>query len=77
LTNLPIEYFENWEDTLRNADLAVIQSDWNEIRGITSEDFKRLLITPIVIDGRRTYDPNQLISNGIKYYGIGWKNRIK
>lgn len=74
LTNLPIEYYEQWEQALRNADFAVIQSDWKEIKNITPLDFKKLLKSPIVVDGRRTYDPIEMISNGIKYYGIGWKN---
>ena len=39
-----------------------------------SNDFKRLLKNPIVIDGRRSYNPEELIKNGITYRGIGWKN---
>jgi len=76
LTDLPIEYFEKWEEALKGADLAVVQSDWEEIRAITADDFKRLLKNPIVVDGRRTYNPEVLIANGIKYYGIGWKNQL-
>lgn len=74
LTDLPIEYMDSWEDALRNADFAVVQSDWKEIRDIKAEDFKRLLKNPIVIDGRRSYDPIELIRNGVIYRGIGWKN---
>ena len=74
LTELPIKYCERWEEALRNADLAVVQSDWSEIRAIKAEDFKRLLNNPIVVDGRRTYDPMEISSNGVEYYGIGWKN---
>lgn len=75
LTDLPIEYNEIWDEALRGSDLVVVQSDWKEIREIKAEDFKRLLRNPIVIDGRRTYDPEDLIKNGIKYIGIGWKNQ--
>ena len=75
LTDLPVEYYEDWHEALRDADLAVIQSDWREIQQINVEDFKRLLRNPIVVDGRRTYDPEELIKNGAKYIGIGWKNQ--
>ena len=75
LIDLPIEYYEDWEEALREADLAVVQSAWKEIRDITADDFKRLLRNPIVVDGRRTYDPEELIKNGVKYIGIGWKNQ--
>jgi len=74
LTDLPVEYCENWEEALRGANLAVVQSDWEVIRDIKAGDFKRLLKNPIVVDGRRTYDPMKMISEGVKYYGIGWKN---
>jgi UDPglucose 6-dehydrogenase len=75
LTDLPLEYYGNWEEALRNADLAVVQSDWREIRDIKAGDFKRLLKSPVLVDGRRTYDPTEMLSEGVKYYGIGWKNR--
>jgi len=76
LTDLPIEYFENLEEAMRGADLAVVQSDWREIRDIKAEDFKRLLKSPVVVDGRRTFDPMKMISKGVKYFGIGWKNQL-
>lgn len=74
LTDLPIDYMDSWEDALRNSDFAVVQSDWQEIRDIKAEDFKRLLKNPIVIDGRRSYQPEELIDKGLTYRGIGWKN---
>ena len=77
LTELPIEYMDTWEDALKDSDFAVVQSDWQEIKDIKPEDFKRLLRNPIVIDGRRSYNPEELIRNGITYRGIGWKNLNK
>jgi len=74
LTNLPINYHESWEEALRDSDFAVIQSEWQEIKDIQPEDFKTLLKNPLIIDGRRTYDPLKLKSEGITYHGIGWKN---
>ena len=74
LTDLPIEYMNTWEDALKDSDFAVIQSDWQEIRNIKPEDFKKLLKNPIVIDGRRTYNPDQFLKKGVTYRGIGWKN---
>ena len=75
LTDLPIEYMDTWKDALKDADFAVVQSDWQEIRDIKPEDFKKLLKNPIVIDGRRSYNPKELIKNGITYRAIGWKNQ--
>ena len=74
ITDLPVEYFEEVEGALSGADLAVVQSDWGEIRGISAEVYVRLLREPLVFDGRRTYDPGEMISGGVRYYGVGWKN---
>lgn len=74
MTNLHIEYVNSWEEALRGSDFAVIQADWKEFREINAEDYKRLLKLPIVIDGRRTYDPNEFVNKGVKYVGVGWKN---
>jgi UDPglucose 6-dehydrogenase len=74
LTDLPIDYMDTLEEALKDSDFAVVQSDWQEIRNIKPESFKKLLKNPIVIDGRRSYNPEELIKNGITYRGIGWKN---
>jgi len=75
LTELPIEYFERWADALMGSDFAVIQSDWDEIKEITPGHYQKLMKKPIIIDGRRTYEPSTMIEKGVEYYGIGWKNR--
>ena len=52
----------------------MIQTDWEEFREISIEDYKVLMNKTIIFEGRRTYDPDLLLSEGIQYYGIGWKN---
>ncbi|UCE72896.1 MAG: UDP-glucose/GDP-mannose dehydrogenase family protein [Methanomassiliicoccales archaeon] len=74
LTDKPITYAASAKDALRDADICVIQSDWDEFKALKPQDFKELMKTPIIIDGRRTYDPMQMIQEGITYLGIGWKN---
>ena len=74
ITDLPVEYFDEVEGALSDADLAVVQSDWSEIRSISAKEYVRLLKKPIVFDGRRTFNPEEMISGGVRYYGVGWKN---
>ena len=64
------------DGVLSGADFAVVQSDWGEICDISAEEFKKLLKQSIVFDGRRTYDPKKMISKGVRYYGVGWKNDL-
>lgn len=59
---------------LKGADMAIICTDWDEFKTLDADDFKLLMNDPIVIDGRRLYDPEKLIREGIKYYGIGYGN---
>lgn len=72
--NIPIQYVDSWEEALKDADLAVIQTDWQEIKDIRPHTFKQLMKEPIIIDGRRTYNPERFEDSGIIYRGIGWKN---
>lgn len=75
LTDKPITYVSTAEEALKDADICIIQSDWQEFRSLTAKDFKELMKTPLIIDGRRSFDPNKIIEEGVAYYGIGWKNK--
>ncbi len=75
LINRPIVYAKSAEEALKGSDICIIQSDWSEFKTIPPKEFKRLMKTPLIIDGRRSFDPKQLIKEGISYYGVGWKNR--
>ncbi|UCG71199.1 MAG: UDP-glucose/GDP-mannose dehydrogenase family protein [Thermoplasmata archaeon] len=74
LTEKNITYAESAKEALRDADICIIQSDWSEFKSLTPQDFKDLMKTPLIIDGRRTFDPESFTSEGVKYLGIGWKN---
>jgi len=76
LTDLPIEYCGDVRGALDGADFAVVQTSWQEIRDVSAGDFRKYLKSPIVFDGRRTYDPEVMISGGVRYYGVGWKNEV-
>ncbi|UCH88334.1 MAG: UDP-glucose/GDP-mannose dehydrogenase family protein [Thermoplasmata archaeon] len=71
----PMVYAKSAKEALEGADICIIQTEWNEIKELTAEDFKSLMKTPVVVDGRRTFDdPQGIIDAGVKYLGIGWKN---
>lgn len=74
LTDKPINYVESPKEALKEADICIVQSDWKEIKSLIPSDFKDLMKTPLVIDGRRTFDPDTFMENGVEYLGIGWKN---
>jgi len=68
-----LRYADCAESALRDADCCVIQADWDEFRKIRPETFRKLMKRPIVVDGRRTFDPDKLTRAGVEYLGVGWK----
>jgi UDPglucose 6-dehydrogenase len=68
-------YAEDVESTLKDKDAVIIQTKADEFKSLSPGDFKSLMRSPVVIDGRRAYDPESMTSAGVTYLGIGWKNR--
>ncbi len=60
---------ETVEDALRDADACLIQADWPEFSRLKRQDFLSLMRTPVVIDGRRTLEPDGM--EGIRFRRIG------
>ncbi len=66
-----INYVSSPEETLKEANICFIFTEWNEIKKIKPIVFKELMKTPIVYDGRNVYDLDEMKENGIEYYSIG------
>jgi UDPglucose 6-dehydrogenase len=65
-----VVYAGSAEECLRGADCAIVVTEWDEFRKLRPEDFLRLMRTPVVVDGRRIYDPKEF-SRKLKYVAIG------
>jgi len=66
-----ISYAESVEEALTAADACLIVTEWSLFKELTPQIFLDKMKTPIIIDGRRIYNPELFIENGIKYLGIG------
>ncbi|MBU4190558.1 MAG: UDP-glucose/GDP-mannose dehydrogenase family protein [Candidatus Thermoplasmatota archaeon] len=66
-----VDYAESAKGALKDADACIIQSDWKEFKELKIGDFKKMRKS-FVVDGRRTFDPEMLIKDGVIYMGIGW-----
>lgn len=60
---------DSLEDALRDADGCILQADWEEFSKIRAEDFRALMTTPVVVDGRRILDPKGM--RGVRFRQIG------
>ncbi|MDQ3821756.1 MAG: UDP-glucose/GDP-mannose dehydrogenase family protein [Actinomycetota bacterium] len=58
-------------DALRDADAAVIVTEWNEIRELPLDEVRAVMRRALVIDGRNALDPDRVRAAGIAYEGIG------
>jgi UDPglucose 6-dehydrogenase len=66
-----IEYCENSGAALAGADFLVIATEWKAYRSPDFDQIKSQLRHPVIFDGRNMYDPAEMKSIGIEYYGIG------
>jgi len=67
-----VTYADDVYAVLDGADCVIVVTDWKEYTYITPATFKKLMRRPVVIDGRRIYDPEKMIKAGIEYYGVGY-----
>ncbi|MDX6579299.1 MAG: UDPglucose 6-dehydrogenase [Gaiellales bacterium] len=58
-------------DAVRNADAAVIVTEWDELRGLASPEVRDAMARPLIIDGRNLLDPGAARRAGFAYEGIG------
>ncbi|PVX24815.1 MAG: UDP-glucose 6-dehydrogenase, partial [Candidatus Bathyarchaeum sp.] len=65
-----IGYASSCIDCLKNADCCIIVTEWKEFKELKPEDFTQNMNQPILIDGRRIYNPEEF-SKKLKFYAIG------
>ena len=68
-----IKYVESVEEALQGANVCFIFTEWGEIKAVKPEDYKRLMRTPLVYDGRNIYGLEDMKESGVEYYSIGRK----
>ena len=66
-----INYVSSPEEVLKDANVCFIFTEWNEIKNVKPEEYKKLMKTPLVYDGRNIYNINEMIKEGVEYYSIG------
>lgn len=59
-------------EALKDADAALIVTEWDQFKAISAQQFKSLLANPIVFDGRNLYSAQQMQAAGIEYFGVGY-----
>ena len=58
-------------DAAKGAHCLVILTEWNEFKEINLAAVKKVMKTPIIVDGRNIYDPAKVKKLGFAYQGVG------
>ena len=58
-------------ETVGGADLVIILTEWNELRGLSLKDLKEIMNDPNVIDARNILSVDQLRELGFNYRNVG------
>ncbi len=66
-----VTYCNDAYDTVRDADAAVLLTEWNEFRNLDLDRLRQSLRQPIFIDLRNVYDEQRMNQAGFRYIGVG------
>ncbi|MBU5316943.1 UDP-glucose/GDP-mannose dehydrogenase family protein [Clostridium bornimense] len=68
-----ITYAESIEESIKDADMVFIFTEWEEVKNIDIDIFIKEMKTPIIFDGRNCFDLNDICEKSVYYYSIGRK----
>ena len=66
-----VQFCENAYDTLEGADALALLTEWNEFRALDMVRVKAQLKSPIVIDLRNIWSPEEMAEQGFHYISVG------
>ena len=66
-----IKYCSNIDETIKDADICMIMTEWDEIKAYNIDLYLKLMKHPYVYDGRNCYEPKIMKEKGIHYISIG------
>jgi UDPglucose 6-dehydrogenase len=58
-------------DAVADADAAVVVTEWDELRGLASDEVRRAMRNPLIVDGRNLLNPDAARAAGFTYEAIG------
>lgn len=66
-----LEFAEDWKEAVKDADLVILMTEWNEFKQLDVHELKGLIKEAKLLDGRNIYDPQTIKSAGFEYVGVG------
>ena len=66
-----LTYCASIEECVKDADLTLILTEWDEILKFGPDKLRELMKVPVVVDGRNMFDPNVMRAKGFAYHCVG------
>lgn len=66
-----ITYCSTIEEALKDAEACFIFTEWADVKAFPPAQFKALMKTPIVFDGRNCFKPQAMVDAGVTYESVG------
>ena len=66
------KYEKDLERAVKGVDIIVIVTDHREFKNLNLKTLRKLMRSPIIVDGRRVINPKEAREAGFTYYGIGY-----
>ncbi len=66
-----VNWCESSYEALEGADVVTLVTEWNEFRALDLERVKVSMSSPVMVDLRNIYNPEEMVDAGFEYYCIG------
>ncbi|OAS88179.1 MULTISPECIES: UDP-glucose dehydrogenase family protein [Metabacillus] len=71
ILDLNVNYASNTIEALKDADVALILTEWNEFKDLEIGSFEKNMKLPVIFDGRNCYDPKIVENFHVEYHSMG------
>ncbi|MHA1730231.1 MAG: UDP-glucose dehydrogenase family protein, partial [Promethearchaeota archaeon] len=71
-----VKYCSKMIDALKGSDAVIFVTEWEEFYKLNQDDFINNMNSPVIIDGRRIFDPEKFDGEKIIYRALGFSKSL-
>lgn len=71
LSNFEIDFVENPYEAADGADALILATEWEEYRSMNLQELAGRMCTPVLVDARNMFKPEEARLAGLTYLGVG------
>jgi UDPglucose 6-dehydrogenase len=64
-------------DAAAGCDALALVTEWNEFKELDMRRIRASMRTPVLLDGRNIYDPDEMVRTGFRYFGMGRQSHVE